>query len=75
LELFLIKLPNFLAIDPRPFNPETYALETEDIKDEAEVSGDSSRMNMKVENTVMWRHSAVCPILHRMARRSPMHDW
>ncbi len=52
-EVHFIKLPNFLSIECRPFDPETYEdeFEDEDILDEE----GRTRLKLKVENTIRWR--------------------
>ena len=55
-KLNLVKLPNFLSIDTRPFDPETYE---DEIEDDNEITDDEgrSRLKLKVENTIRWRHA------------------
>ena len=55
-QLNLVKLPNFLSIDTRPFDPETYE---DEIEDDNEITDDEgrSRLKLKVENTIRWRHA------------------
>lgn len=52
-EFHFVKLPNFLSVEPRPFDPETYEdeLEEEDTLDEE----GRARLKLKVENTIRWR--------------------
>ncbi|KAI6653600.1 RNA polymerase-associated protein LEO1-like [Oopsacas minuta] len=52
-EIFYVKLPNFLSIDTRPFNPSYYEYEGDDeeILDEE----GRKRLKLKVENTIRWR--------------------
>ncbi|OQR66461.1 RNA polymerase-associated protein LEO1-like [Tropilaelaps mercedesae] len=52
-ELHFVKLPNFLSVETRPYDPETY----EDEVDEDEVLDEEgrARLKLKVENTVRWR--------------------
>ena len=54
-ELHFVKLPNFLSIECRPFDPETYEDEIED-EDSLDEEG-RARLKLKVENTVRWRQS------------------
>lgn len=44
-----------MAIQPIPFNPDTF--EKDEIVIDQEISGDSSRVSTKVENTIRWRHA------------------
>jgi len=55
-DLNLCKLPNFLSIDTRPFDAETYE---DEIEDESEITDDEgrARLKLKVENTIRWRHA------------------
>lgn len=48
-----MKLPNFLSVDTRPFDQETY----EDEIDEEETLDEEgrARLKLKVENTIRWR--------------------
>ncbi|XP_052223769.1 RNA polymerase-associated protein LEO1-like isoform X2 [Dreissena polymorpha] len=48
-----VKLPNFLSVETRPFDEQTY----EDEIDEDEVLDEEgrTRMKLKVENTIRWR--------------------
>ena len=52
-EFHFVKLPNFLSVEPRPFDPETY----EDEIDEEETLDEEgrARLKLKVENTIRWR--------------------
>lgn len=54
-ELHFVKLPNFLSIDCRPFDAETYEDEIED-EDCLDEEG-RARLKLKVENTIRWRQS------------------
>ncbi len=54
-EIHFVKLPNFLSVDPRPFDPETYEDEIED-EDSLDEEG-RARLKLKVENTIRWRQS------------------
>jgi RNA polymerase-associated protein LEO1 len=52
-EFHFVKLPNFLSVEPRPYDPETYEdeLEEEETLDEE----GRARLKLKVENTIRWR--------------------
>ncbi|KAK9869756.1 hypothetical protein WA026_003488 [Henosepilachna vigintioctopunctata] len=52
-DIHFVKLPNFLSVETRPFDPETY----EDEIDEEETLDEEgrARLKLKVENTVRWR--------------------
>ncbi|ERL88713.1 hypothetical protein D910_06095 [Dendroctonus ponderosae] len=52
-DLNFVKLPNFLSVETRPFDPETY----EDEIDEEETLDEEgrARLKLKVENTIRWR--------------------
>lgn len=54
-ELHFVKLPNFLSVEPRPYDAETY----EDEVDEEENLDEEgrARLKLKVENTMRWRTS------------------
>merc|ERR1712025_254262 len=52
-EIHFVKLPNFLSVDCRPFDPETYEDEIED-EDSLDEEG-RARLKLKVENTIRWR--------------------
>ncbi|XP_057657520.1 another transcription unit protein-like [Diorhabda carinulata] len=52
-DIHFVKLPNFLSVETRPFDPETY----EDEIDEEETLDEEgrARLKLKVENTIRWR--------------------
>lgn len=52
-DIHFVKLPNFLSVDTRPFDPETY----EDEIDEEETLDEEGRqrLKLKVANTIRWR--------------------
>lgn len=52
-EIHFVKLPNFLSVDTRPFDPDTY----EDEIDEEETLDEEGRqrLKLKVGNTIRWR--------------------
>ncbi|XP_052043764.1 RNA polymerase-associated protein LEO1-like [Apodemus sylvaticus] len=52
-ELYFVKLPRFLRIEPKPFDPQHYEDELEDEKVLCEE--DRTRLKLKVENTIRWR--------------------
>ncbi|XP_062062630.1 RNA polymerase-associated protein LEO1-like [Lepus europaeus] len=52
-ELHFVKLPKFLSIDPKPFDPQFYEDECEDKK--MLYDEDRIRLKLKVENTIRWR--------------------
>jgi len=45
-----VRLPNFLSVDTKPFNPEAYEDEVEEDDEEGK-----SRLKLKIENTIRWR--------------------
>lgn len=53
-EIHFVKLPNFLSVETRPFDTETY----EDEIDEEETLDEEgrARLKLKVENTIRWRN-------------------
>ncbi len=52
-EVHFVKLPNFLSVDCRPFDPDNYEDEIED-EDSLDEEG-RARLKLKVENTIRWR--------------------
>ncbi|XP_038938441.1 RNA polymerase-associated protein LEO1-like [Rattus norvegicus] len=52
-ELYFVKLPRFLRIEPKPFDPQHYEDEFDDEKELYEE--DKTRLKLKVENTIRWR--------------------
>lgn len=54
-EIHFVKLPNFLSVETRPFDHETY----EDEIDEEETLDEEgrARLKLKVENTLRWKES------------------
>jgi len=56
-DICLLKMPNFLSIEPVPFHPETY----EEVQDD-EVTGKMdelgrNRVKLSVDNTLRWRYA------------------
>lgn len=54
-ESHFVKLPNFLSVEPRPFDPETYE---DDLLEKSETVDEEgqARVRLKVENTIRWRY-------------------
>ncbi|XP_012141855.2 another transcription unit [Megachile rotundata] len=54
-EIHFVKLPNFLSVETRPFDTETY----EDEIDEEETLDEEgrARLKLKVENTLRWKET------------------
>lgn len=54
-ELHFVKLPNFLSVEPRPFDPDTYE---DDLLEKSETLDEEgqARVRLKVENTIRWRY-------------------
>lgn len=54
-DIHFVKLPNFLSVETRPFDQETY----EDEIDEEETLDEEgrARLKLKVENTIRWRET------------------
>ncbi|VDM16718.1 unnamed protein product [Hydatigera taeniaeformis] len=54
-EMYLVKMPNFLSVETRPFDPSFYEgeLDEDEILDEE----GRTRLKLKVENTIRWRLS------------------
>lgn len=50
--IHFVKLPNFLSVEPRPFDPNTYE---EDDEEETHDEEGRARLKLKVENTIRWR--------------------
>uniref|UniRef100_A0A914L3T1 RNA polymerase-associated protein LEO1 n=1 Tax=Meloidogyne incognita TaxID=6306 RepID=A0A914L3T1_MELIC len=50
---YFVKLPNFLSIETKPFDPETYDDEIEE--DETLDDDGRTRLKLKLENTIRWR--------------------
>ncbi|CAG0881664.1 unnamed protein product [Darwinula stevensoni] len=52
-ELFFVRLPNFLSVEPRTYDHETYE---DEIDDEETLDEEGrARLKLKVENTIRWR--------------------
>uniref|UniRef100_A0A7E4UUL2 RNA polymerase-associated protein LEO1 n=1 Tax=Panagrellus redivivus TaxID=6233 RepID=A0A7E4UUL2_PANRE len=49
----LVRWPNFISVDPRPFTEETYDCEGEDVS--AVNDEGRSKLQLKVENCIRWR--------------------
>lgn len=54
-QLFFVKMPNFLSVEPRAFDPEFYdeEVDEEELQDEE----GRSRLKLKIENTIRWRYA------------------
>jgi len=52
----LAKLPNFLNVEPRPFDIETYEDELADTKDPDDDDEEEDKVRLRVENTIRWRY-------------------
>ncbi|NXX71942.1 LEO1 protein, partial [Spizella passerina] len=52
-DLYFVKLPNFLSVEPRPFDPQYYEDEFED--EEMLDEEGRTRLKLKLENTIRWR--------------------
>ncbi|EDO44827.1 predicted protein [Nematostella vectensis] len=53
-ELYFSKLPNFLSLETKPFDPALYEDDVED--DEILDEEGRARLKLKVENTIRWRY-------------------
>ncbi|RNA34467.1 RNA polymerase-associated LEO1 isoform X1 [Brachionus plicatilis] len=54
-EVNFVKLPNFLSVEPKPFDPETYEDENPAKSDTLDEEG-KTRVRLKVENTIRWKY-------------------
>jgi RNA polymerase-associated protein LEO1 len=52
-DLHFVKLPNFLSVDTRPFDPVTYEDEIDD--EETQDEEGRQRLKLKIGNTIRWR--------------------
>jgi len=55
-EIHFVKLPNFLSVESRPFDQETYEDEMDEDQSQQDEEG-RTRLKLKVENTIRWRQS------------------
>jgi len=53
-EIHFVKLPNFLSVESRPFDQETYEDEMDEDQNQQDEEG-RTRLKLKVENTIRWR--------------------
>jgi RNA polymerase-associated protein LEO1 len=51
--MFLVRIPNFLAIDPVPFDADNYSEERDNSQEGEEQA---RQIHLKVENTLRWRY-------------------
>eukprot|EP00037_Helgoeca_nana_P004471 m.45990 g.45990 ORF g.45990 m.45990 type:complete len:466 (+) comp15318_c0_seq2:289-1686(+) len=57
-DVALLKMPNFLSIEPVPFHPETYEeVRADDVTGKLDELG-RNRVKLSVDNTLRWRYSA-----------------
>merc|ERR1719468_1246124 len=54
-EMHFVKLPNFLSIESRPFDPDTYEDELDDENANQQDEEGRNRTKLRVENTIRWR--------------------
>ncbi|CAF0907614.1 unnamed protein product [Brachionus calyciflorus] len=54
-EVHFVKLPNFLSVEPKPFDPDTYEDDNPTKNDTLDEEG-KTRVRLKVENTIRWRY-------------------
>uniref|UniRef100_A0A5K3FMT2 RNA polymerase-associated protein LEO1 n=1 Tax=Mesocestoides corti TaxID=53468 RepID=A0A5K3FMT2_MESCO len=54
-EMHLVKMPNFLSVETRPFDPDFYEGELDE--DEVLDEEGRTRLKLKVENTIRWRYA------------------
>eukprot|EP00741_Cyanophora_paradoxa_P016447 tig00020918_g15880.t1 len=52
--MFLVKLPNILGIEPKPFSAETY--EDEEYENREEDEEGNSRIRLRKDNVIRWRY-------------------
>ncbi|VUZ40893.1 unnamed protein product [Hymenolepis diminuta] len=52
-DMYLVKMPNFLSVETRPFDPAYYEGELDE--DEVLDEEGRTRLKLKVENTIRWR--------------------
>lgn len=52
-DIYLVKMPNFLSVETRPFDPAYYEGELDE--DEVFDEEGRTRLKLKVENTIRWR--------------------
>jgi len=55
-EIHFVKLPNFLSVESRPFDAETYEDEMDEESTQQDEEG-RTRLKLKVENTIRWRQA------------------
>jgi len=55
-EIHFVKLPNFLSVESRPFDSETYEDEMDEDQSQQDEEG-RTRLKLKVENTIRWKQS------------------
>jgi len=53
-DIHFVKLPNFLSVESRPFDAETYEDEMDEDQNQQDEEG-RTRLKLKVENTIRWR--------------------
>jgi len=54
-EMHFVKLPNFLSVEQRPFDPENYEDELDEDSSQQQDEEGRNRTKLKVENTIRWR--------------------
>jgi len=53
-DIHFVKLPNFLSVESRPFDSQTYEDEMDEDQNQQDEEG-RTRLKLKVENTIRWR--------------------
>ncbi|CAK9298982.1 unnamed protein product [Gordionus sp. m RMFG-2023] len=56
-EMYFVKLPNFLSVEPKPFNAPTFEDEVSGFLAAPEDEDNKTRLKLRVENTVRWRYA------------------
>ncbi|PSS31027.1 hypothetical protein PHLCEN_2v2440 [Hermanssonia centrifuga] len=75
---WVIRIPNFIKVDSKPFHPDTYIgpeQEDEDIHPGESLREKSMSIKLKVENTVRWRWSRDGSVQDRRQSNSRVIRW
>lgn len=54
-DTWVIKTPNFMSIDSKPFHPDTYIGPDQEDEETTDKAKESMTIKLKVENTMRWR--------------------
>ena len=85
LQHWVIRIPNFLKVETKPFHPDTYIGPDQEDEDGGSSAREKNLIKLKVENTLRWRwakdeqgrdvsKASVCPFSNRALMTLHFHS-